>query len=304
MTIFVAGQRHQRGFPLRGQLRAAHLSHRKMLRKGIQFLVYTNLWISSGAVAFTCLLCSMVSLAPNYPLLGLIFFATLWTYTFQRWFKLQSGERTTGPRMEWMTAHPVAVKSVLVGGLVGSVTLTYWLSALTIGLFALLGGIALFYVFKLKKSRFFRSSLREVPFVKILLISGVWGVSCAVIPSVEEGVVTNHLIPLFIATTAYIIAITIPFDIRDVLLDEARQRTLPQMFGVGGAKAIALSCLAVSGWLWCDFLHHFHEGIALGCLLSGGLILWATPQRKDLFFSFFVDGLLLFVPLIGWTFDS
>ena len=57
--------------------------------------------------------------------------------------------------------------------------------------------------------------------------------------------ITSDVIYLFMGRLFFILAITIPFDIRDLKYDEANLRTIPIIFGASKARLIGLLFLLV-----------------------------------------------------------
>ena len=88
-------------------------------------------------------------------------------------------------------------------------------------------------------------SLRELPRAKIFLIALVWSiVSVALITLENESFYSLDTLLLFISRFSFVLAITIPFDIRDLKYDDLSLKTIPQIYGEKKAKMIAVYCLA------------------------------------------------------------
>ena len=112
---------------------------------------------------------------------------------------------------------------------------------------------------------------------------------------------------LFVSRFSFVLAITIPFDIRDLKYDDLSLRTIPQILGEQKAKMIALYCLAffelisIFHFFVGDFSWQLLLALMLTSLLSGILIIKSSQEKNNLFFSFWVEGastimyLLLFI---------
>jgi 4-hydroxybenzoate polyprenyltransferase len=263
------------------------------MKKGIEFVVYSNVWISLGAVSFAMLFYSITNVQTEPVILGFLFFSTLLTYNYQRFEKLRNNERTSGPRMEWMISHKKLVYSLLVVGLIGSLIFAAFLSFKSLGYLFLLGIISFFYVFKIKNY-----SLRDLPVMKILLIGAVWSASCFLIPYFEmESSFSFSIFNLAIAAALYIIAITIPFDIRDVDVDEKSKYTIPQLLGDFASRIFSVVILALSCWLFIQSQVQLNLGFWIGVGMTAILLIFASKNRKELYFSLGVDGLLVILGL-------
>ena len=90
-------------------------------------------------------------------------------------------------------------------------------------------------------------TLREFPYLKIFLIGISWGIVTVVLPLINKGVVINYSALLEgLIRAMFVIAITIPFDVRDVNTDPPNMKTIPQKFGVSNAKLLAYLLLLVN----------------------------------------------------------
>jgi 1,4-dihydroxy-2-naphthoate octaprenyltransferase len=89
-------------------------------------------------------------------------------------------------------------------------------------------------------------------------------------------------------------ALAIPFDIRDLKVDSADKRTLPQALGISGSKFLASVFLATSfaiQFLVFQSTFNFFQPFYFVMVLA--LILFANPNRKELYFSGLIDGVLV-----------
>jgi len=149
------------------------------------------------------------------------------------------------------------------------------------------------------------TGLRSIPFVKIFLIALVWSIVTVGLP------LANHLdqisfldFVLFMERFFFILAITIPFDIRDLGIDNRGLRTIPQLLGVKKAKLLSwlfLLCSVVcSVILWQASLYTqvlFY--VLIPFYLGVGALLYGVNQdRNDLYFSFWIEGAMLVLGLI------
>ena len=122
------------------------------MKNFIQFIVYSNLWISCGAVSFTLLFYSLFEAVVALNVLGFIFFATFLTYTFQRFKKLRKKARTSGQRMERMIRNKILVYVILIIGVFGTAVFGLTLSFKSMLYLLCFGLISFLYVFKIKKN--------------------------------------------------------------------------------------------------------------------------------------------------------
>lgn len=260
--------------------------------KFIQVIVYTNLWIGIGAAAITWQYYLIHSIPVNYNILSLAFFATVLTYTFQRYIKMINKTHGGGDRLNWMKAHPVLVRGILLATLVGTVVFLLKVQPITFVYLIISGLMSLFYVIKIPGVK--GKSLRDIPTLKIFVIASVWAATGTFLPWMNDPVYPNNAPWLyFLIYFIFILAITLPFDIRDIYLDEAEKKTIPQRIGEMNTRILsilllvghlALIYLALGEW---PILYTFFTGLSIF------LILKSKSDTNDLYFSFVIDGLLI-----------
>ena len=114
---------------------------------------------------------------------------------------------------------------------------------------------------------------------------------------------------MLIERATFVFAITIPFDIRDLMLDASSSTaTLPGHFGLKRAKWMALGSLGVTtlAVLANTYLGAYGTGATAALLLSVGssaaLIWGATPERHDYYFSGLLDGTMVFQAVLVFLF--
>lgn len=91
------------------------------------------------------------------------------------------------------------------------------------------------------------SNLRSIGGVKIYIIAIVWAGTTVILPLLETQsvLVLDHLLIVFQRIFALIV-LMLPFEIRDLELDEAYLSTIPQKIGIQNTKLIGCALLADS----------------------------------------------------------
>ena len=121
--------------------------------------------------------------------------------------------------------------------------------------------------------------LRKVPYCKIFIIAFTWTISTIILLISENNIPLESNIYLHIISRfLFVLAITIPFDIRDIKYDHVKLKTIPIIVGITKAKAIAIIALfalqLVSSYQFLNYNLNFGYFIAiiLSCIFSGILI--------------------------------
>lgn len=105
---------------------------------------------------------------------------------------------------------------------------------------------------------------------------------------------TSSLILEHLERFALIIALTIPFDIRDTKTDSTDLVTLPMWLGIHGARNVALVAMAVVVLLQLYPGYHGtspHWPEVIVYLIGGYLIHRSEEDLPDMYFSFWLEGL-------------
>ncbi len=144
-------------------------------------------------------------------------------------------------------------------------------------------------------------TLREFPYLKIFLIGISWGVVTVLLPMLfakEELLMSDYFEALVRAM--FVIAITIPFDVRDVKSDSPDMKTIPQKFGVARAKILSYILLAFNFiyYLWLDKVGvETSVFIFITLLFTSLLVLFSNSNKPKFYYTVLIEStsLLLFL---------
>ena len=136
---------------------------------------------------------------------------------------------------------------------------------------------------------------REIPRLKWPVIAFAWGLVTGWLPlqfissvSALDGWTLGASIG---AQTLFVAGITLPFDVRDVFIDPAELRTIPQQTGTRFTTALAVSLVLISMGAFYG-LDHSLARTAAGAMALIGIAL-APTVRKEWVFSLWLDGCLI-----------
>lgn len=229
----------------------------------VRISIFTNLYISIAAACFLIAnaLLLNVSLEVIRWLIPQVFFSTLFTYQLSRWsFHKRAIESPEVDSIYIFLENNQRFTrfSILVSGVL-TILFTLLLKKETWLILVILGGISVLYPLKIKLGTQKEFRLRDIPFVKLFLISLVWSGSSVLLPAVESGgfeAFEGKMVLLFILQFLFIWIITLPFDINDLRVDLSTGiKTLPAYIGIKRSK-ILLSILTfiyslfLFYWLW------------------------------------------------------
>ncbi len=224
------------------------------------------------------------------------FFCFVATVTSYNFIRIYHAKELKPFMLQWTIRNQSILKIVIGLGLVVLAILSVQLTLLSWVWMIVFFAATLFYIIPYSKHR---QSLRGTAGVKLFLISLTWAGVTVIFPLVQNHISLDiNVVWIFLQRLLFVIAITIPFDIRDVNFDNERLHTLPQKFGITGAKIIGYSCMMI--YLMIRFLiHPFYPlwiDLILVLLVVLGLFFSSQTQSKY-YASFWVEG----IP-IAWYF--
>jgi 4-hydroxybenzoate polyprenyltransferase len=180
-------------------------------------------------------------------------------------------------------------------------------------LLAVLGILSVAYPLPIFKRGDQRFGLRNVPGIKSILIALVWTMSCVMLPIFEAErayhvtISDTDIFLLIVKRFLFIVALTIPFDIRDLFQDtQSGLKTIPVIFGEKGAYLFCQVLLAGHIILLFGFKSGFdHDFLALGLttILMGWLIFKSKWEKNEYYYFFYMDGVLILQYVILMAFS-
>ena len=283
--------------------------------KGLfRYLVYGSWWVSLCAAAMGLLTwLELTGTWWNWPLFTFIFGSTLVVYNMNMLSGLDELREigTDSDRHHWCMDNEELMKITTLFGLVLTGFSVWFLNEVIWLLMLPLGTIALAYTIPIVRRRAEKIRIREIGLWKIFLIALVWAGVTVLLPAVHlYGF--NQILDLIswrlaLGRFLFIFAITIPFDIRDLVSDTKKGiRTIPSV--IGWKQSIVLAQVLLAAFMLLVGLrlgmeHPFFIGYAISTVFTMCCVAIATPNRSDFYCSFWLEGtmLLQFICVILFT---
>jgi len=268
----------------------------------LEFCVKTNLIV---AVSAFCLYKTTEILFQfhNFHLGCFVFFATLFTYNYMRVLDSYSFDFSAGG--DYIFCYKKIILSLLFVSAVLIVYLIYILGVQFLQLITPVAVISLLYPisFTVNSATY---SLRSIPFLKIFLISLVWSYVTVLLPILYYSSSLDYVVlDVFFQRFLFIIAISIPFDIRDMYIDQIK--TFPNTIGVYESKLFAWFCLFLIDLLLIIDLINSIITVPVFCALFitieiTSIIIYFSGQNKSfMFYGIIVEGLSIIMCLFVLT---
>ncbi|PCI97101.1 MAG: hypothetical protein COB15_08425 [Flavobacteriales bacterium] len=232
----------------------------------------------------------------------MIFCFSFFTYNVQRFIKFKSTNKDSsklGKRLQWISKQKnlLTILSIIFG-IIG-IGCSFYVHFLSFAVLIPMGVLSFFYVVPILP--FYKKSLtlREIPYFKIFIIGFVWSLIIIGLPTLN----TSHF-PYFnidypialLQVFLFTIAITLPFDIRDIEYDKANNlKTIPQLLGVKNTIILSEFLLISSIILLyiSDIKNHHFYGLLTGHIIAMIVISFTKKEREELFFAAIIEGLII-----------
>ncbi|UMB60552.1 hypothetical protein MHL31_15925 [Lutibacter sp. A80] len=267
------------------------------LKKIFDFYIFSNIHVALAGFCITKI--SLInygyseSLTPLFVALSIIF-----SYNFIRMYEIKY-VRLNWLR-KWFFEHKLPLLILAVIAFLGLFIIVFYTNFNKQSIYILFPFFLMtfFYVIPIFKIGEIEISFRNFPAIKILSIAIAWAGITVLFPLFEIGYgFTNTVYIEFFQRILFIIAITIPFDIRDVKTDSKTLKTLPQLVGVHNSKYIGIGFLIV--FLGIEFFKQpifKSELIVTVCLaiITTLFLLFSSENKSRYYTSFWVEAIPIF----------
>ena len=262
-----------------------------ILKQLFNFYINASIHVALAVYALTRITEIYFQLPYNEDLDAFIFFGTITGYNFIKYAgvaKLYHMSLTKSLRLIQIFSFVCFVLLCYFGWLLPLKTLTYFtpFAVFTfLYIVPFLGG--------------FQKNLRGISYLKIFVVAGVWAGVTTTIPLMAGGSELNaDLILPFAQRMLFILALILPFEIRDMQLDLEDVRTLPQKIGIEQTKKLGLVLLLFV--LTLEFLLTTSTTLRNFSLIISFVLLFFIMRSKEkqskYYSSFWVES----IPVVWW----
>jgi 4-hydroxybenzoate polyprenyltransferase len=275
------------------------------------FYLYGSFHIGIGAMAMTWMTLHNLELTfdAELPYLLAILFGTIGFYSFHRIYDLSDLKKKSNPGKHLIISTLLRpIRTVVFTASVSAFLLFLFIplnAKLVIGVAAL---FTTWYSLPLGRSR---KKLREYPHVKIFIIALVWGIVTSGLPGYLSGLGLKELLLITAERSIFIFALTLPFDVRDYLIDhQSYIKTLPIWMGKKWSLRLSVLLLVViqSILLWMIYRLGILEPGNTILMISTNLMVaifvgFSSKAKNDYYFTGILDGMLILQPLTVYLFS-
>jgi 4-hydroxybenzoate polyprenyltransferase len=277
-----------------------------LLLRFFYWIVFGNYWVSAGLVALYAVTCNALGFAFSWVWAAALFFATLAVYTYHRvgLGKLRPAAALfEGVRRNWIISNLKMLRIQMVLAAIVSLVLFSIVCSDNQLIFIVPAAIvSLLYIMPIFPHKGHWIRLREIPYIKIFLIAGIWFM-LSILPILIDfkQIITNKQFQLLLLQRLlFLFAIIIPFDLRDIEFDRKQGiRTLATALGAKSSLRVSHGLLIVSAIVcWMAYQMHFFSGstaigLAVSAASTAAMLTYIKPDSDEMMFSFWLEGSLL-----------
>ncbi len=270
---------------------------KRYLKNFFTFYIYSNLHVALAGLAMVMVTNIKFGILTEVPAL-FVFLSIILSYNFIRFYEIKND------RLEWFSSwfyqHKIKLLALSFVSFLGIITILFYglLHSKALWILTPFVVMTFFYAIPLGKINQKELSFRNFPFIKIFSIAIAWAGTTVLFPVLDADLpLTSDIWIEFIQRIALLIAITIPFDIRDITSDTNDLRTIPQIVGILKSKYIGTILLLIFIGLELVKTTNIHY---LSTIIIAGitaLFLWLSSDKKSRFYtSFWVES----IPIFWW----
>jgi hypothetical protein len=277
----------------------------RLFKKILDFYIFSNIHVALAGFSLTKITLVNFGIADNLTPL-FVAFSILISYNFIRFYEIKNNRLKWFK--DWFFMNIKEILGLMILSIFGLGYISFFAkfnlkSVLILFPFAFM---TFFYAIPLLKIGKLEVSFRNFPMIKIFSIAIAWAGISVFFPLYEVDYQFTSAVYLeFFQRILFLLAITIPFDIRDVDADSKSLKTLPQTLGIANSKV--LGTLLLFWFLLLEIVKenftYFGFLILLIISLITALCLWfSSPNRTRYYTSFWVEsipiiwlGLLIFI---------
>ncbi|MBW2962695.1 hypothetical protein KW502_12925 [Mesonia sp. JHPTF-M18] len=268
------------------------------LKAIFKFYIDSSIHVSLAVCALVLTTTYVFDITVSLELLAFVFLSTITGYNFVKYAGLAGLHHRT------LTKNLQAIQSfsflnfILLVWLAFHVPLNVLIISGGLGLFTLLYAIPFLPQGK---------NLRSLKTLKIFIIAFVWAVTAIMLPLEKfELILSITTLWRFLQIFVLILALMLPFEIRDLTYDNNELKTIPQLIGVLKTKHLGYLLLV------CFFLFEFLISTKWSNLISALLIslvtsimiYFSSKEQSKYYASFWVESIPIFWLGFLWWSDS
>lgn len=268
------------------------------IKRVLDFYINSSIHVALAVVSLVLITCVKFDIEAENNLLFFIFFATITGYNFVKYFGIAKFHHRR--LATWL-------KAIQIFSFFCFVALCYYTFTLpktTIVYLLFFGVITFFYAIPFLPKRFFldaHHNLRTISGLKVYVIAFVWAGVTVILPLLhaDESLVLDVYIEAF-QRFVLVVALMLPFEIRDLRFDSLRLATIPQQIGVKRTKGLGFLLILI--FFLLEFLKDaVTVKFIFSTLIAGVLLLFllrfSSKNQSPYYCGFWVEA----IPIVWYV---
>ena len=267
----------------------------KIAKQLLDFYINSSIHVALSVYALSWITLLIFNLPYDENILYFNFYATITGYNFVKYFGIAKWHHRSLAR--WLKV--IQVFSFFSFLLMGFYALK--LEANVLFILAGLGIITFLYAIPILPKRIYldeQQNLRQISGLKVYIIAAVWAFTTVVLPALNNHQeLTSKVWITVLQNFVFVLALMIPFEIRDLKFDSIKLATIPQQIGVKKTKILGVLLLLI--FLGLNVFKeeiitiYLYKEIIMTFILML-FILFSTKYRNTYYTSFWVEALPIF----------
>ena len=267
----------------------------KIVKQLLDFYINSSIHVALSVYALSWITLLIFDLPYDENILYFNFYATITGYNFVKYFGIAKWHHRSLAR--WL-------KVIQVFSFFSFMLMVFYafkLETKVLFILAGLGVVTFLYAIPFLPKRMYldeQQNLRQISGLKVHIIAAVWAFTTVVLPLLNNHQeLTAKVWITVLQNFVFVLALMIPFEIRDLKFDSIKLATIPQQIGVKKTKILGVLLLLIFLGLNVfkeEIITHFLYKEVIMTFILMLFILFSSKNRNKYYTSFWVEALPIF----------
>lgn len=267
----------------------------KIAKQLLDFYINSSIHVALSVYALSWITLLIFDLPYDENILYFNFYATITGYNFVKYFGIAKWHHRSLAR--WL-------KVIQVFSFFSFMLMVFYvfkLEAKVLFILAGLGVVTFLYAIPFLPKRMYldeQQNLRQISGLKVHIIAAVWAFTTVVLPILNNHQeLTTKVWITVLQNFVFVLALMIPFEIRDLKFDSIKLATIPQQIGVKKTKILGVLLLLIFLGLNVfkeEIITYFLYKEVIMTFILMVFILFSSKNRNKYYTSFWVEALPVF----------
>ncbi len=267
----------------------------KIAKQLLDFYINSSIHVALSVYALSWITLLIFNLPYDENILYFNFYATITGYNFVKYFGIAKWHHRSLAR--WL-------KVIQVFSFFSFLLMVFYALKLEVNVLFILAGLGIItflYAIPILPKRIYldeQQNLRQISGLKVYIIAAVWAFTTVVLPILNNHQeLTAKVWITVLQNFVFVLALMIPFEIRDLKFDSIKLATIPQQIGVKKTKILGVLLLLIFLGLNVfkeEIITHFLYKEVIMTFILMLFILFSTKYRNTYYTSFWVEALPIF----------